>query len=85
LLLLTPDIGMIGYLVNSKIGSITYNILHFLGLGILFYIVGLYIDSQIIELLGLIIIGHIGMDRFFGFGLKYPDSFKHTHLGNIGF
>jgi hypothetical protein len=25
--------------------------------------------------------GHIGMDRLVGFGLKYPDSFQHTHLG----
>ncbi len=24
------------------------------------------------------------LDRLFGFGLKYPDQFKHTHLGWIG-
>jgi hypothetical protein len=27
-LLLTPDIGMIGYLINPKIGAMTYNLLH---------------------------------------------------------
>jgi hypothetical protein len=34
--------------------------------------------------LGLLWLAHIGMDRAFGFGLKYPDSFRHTHLGVIG-
>jgi hypothetical protein len=24
------------------------------------------------------------MDRIFGYGLKYPDAFQHTHLGWIG-
>lgn len=24
------------------------------------------------------------MDRIFGYGLKYSDDFKHTHLGMIG-
>jgi hypothetical protein len=24
------------------------------------------------------------MDRIFGYGLKYSDSFYHTHLGMIG-
>ncbi|MBN2908988.1 DUF4260 family protein [Polycladomyces sp. WAk] len=28
----------------------------------------------------LIWIAHIGMDRFFGFGLKYPEKFSNTHL-----
>lgn len=27
-LLLLPDIGMIGYILNAKIGTITYNLLH---------------------------------------------------------
>ena len=26
----------------------------------------------------------VGMDRMFGYGLKYDDAFKHTHLGWIG-
>ncbi len=28
LLILTPDIGMLGYLFNPKIGAIIYNIIH---------------------------------------------------------
>ena len=26
---------------------------------------------------------HIGIDRLFGYGLKYPTGFKDTHLGRV--
>jgi hypothetical protein len=26
---------------------------------------------------------HIGMDRAVGYGLKYADAFKHTHLSEV--
>jgi hypothetical protein len=32
--------------------------------------------------LGLVWLGHIGMDRLLIFGLKYPDHFQHTHLSS---
>jgi len=32
-------------------------------------------------LVGLIIYGHASFDRIMGYGLKYRDAFKHTHLG----
>jgi len=33
--------------------------------------------------LAFIWLAHIGMDRLFGFGLKYPTDFKDTHLGRV--
>jgi hypothetical protein len=33
--------------------------------------------------IGVIWIAHIGFDRALGYGLKYPDSFKATHLGRV--
>ncbi len=84
LLLLTPDIGMIGYLVSAKVGACTYNFTHSFTLGIFLYAVGMLFVTPALGLAGIIIIGHAGMDRFFGFGLKHTDSFKHTHLGWIG-
>ena len=27
---------------------------------------------------------HIAVDRLLGYGLKFTDSFAHTHLGEIG-
>jgi len=32
----------------------------------------------------LIWTAHIAMDRALGYGLKYPTSFKKTHLGWLG-
>ena len=29
------------------------------------------------------LIYNIGMDRILGYGLKYDDNFKHTHLGDL--
>lgn len=34
--------------------------------------------------LALIWFVHIGIDRMLGYGLKYPEGFKITHLGTIG-
>jgi len=39
-LLLGPDIGMLGYLVNSKIGAVSYNILHHKGFALFVAFIG---------------------------------------------
>ena len=79
-LILTPDIGMLGYLVNTKVGALTYNLFHFKAIGILLFISGLYLSNAWMELAGIIVFGHASMDRMVGYGLKYNDSFHHTHL-----
>lgn len=83
-LLLVPDIGMFGYLFNPRIGAITYNIFHHRGLAVLIYLAGVYLDYPVLQLAGIILFGHASMDRVFGYGLKYNDDFKNTHLGRIG-
>ncbi|MFY0607022.1 MAG: DUF4260 domain-containing protein [Cyclobacteriaceae bacterium] len=80
-LILIPDIGMIGYTYNPKIGAITYNITHHKGLGVLALLSGWHFEIPYLELAGIIWIGHACFDRVIGYGLKYPDNFKHTHLG----
>ena len=96
LLALGPDIGMLGYLVDPKVGAITYNMLHHKGLALLVAAIGgvtLYLMlmtespegiERITLLAGIILYGHASMDRIFGYGLKFGDSFQHTHLGWIG-
>lgn len=82
-LILAPDIGMLGYLLNTKIGAFTYNLFHHRGVAILLYFCGIYFEIEILQLIGVIMFSHAALDRIFGYGLKYPDSFKHTHLGNM--
>jgi hypothetical protein len=83
-LLLAPDIGMLGYLVSTRVGAFTYNLFHHKGVAILLYLCGAYWEIDPLMLSGAIMLGHSGMDRVFNYGLKYPDAFKHTHLGWIG-
>lgn len=84
LLFLTPDIGMIGYLVNVKTGAFIYNLFHHRGLAAVAVICGIILNEPILILAGSVLFSHAAFDRVFGYGLKYSDSFKHTHLGWIG-
>jgi hypothetical protein len=80
LLFLVPDLSMLGYAANARVGAITYNAVHS-------YVVPLAVagysfraNHPTILALSLIWIAHIGFDRMLGFGLKYPTRFKDTHL-----
>lgn len=84
LLILTPDLSMIGYLGGPKLGVVTYNFIHHKAFGISVFVLGIILVSQPLLLAGLILFGHSSMDRVLTYGLKYPDSFQHTHLGMIG-
>lgn len=81
---LSPDVSFIGYAVNTKVGAFTYNLLHHKGLGIALYIIGLFLANHELQFAGLVLFGHSSFDRMLGYGLKYTDDFKHTHLGWIG-
>lgn len=83
ILILTPDLGMFGYLINSKIGAWTYNVFHHKGLAILIYFTGIYLANDILQLTGIILFSHSALDRVFGYGLKYESSFNDTHLGPL--
>ncbi|MCK0155625.1 DUF4260 domain-containing protein [Cellulophaga sp. F20128] len=84
LLILAPDIGMLGYLFNAKVGAFLYNILHHKGVAIVFYLVGVFLEIPLFQLVGVILFSHAALDRVFGYGLKYDKGFKYTHLGEIG-
>lgn len=79
-LLLVPDISMIGYANNIKIGAFSYNLVHNRGVASLVAIYGLASGSENWQLAAIILFAHISMDRALGFGLKYNESFNKTHL-----
>jgi hypothetical protein len=83
-LILVPDLGMLGYLVNSKIGAYTYNFVHHKALAITIGTLGLLLNNPVLMLTGIILFGHSAMDRMLGYGLKYTDDFTNTHLGRVG-
>ncbi|PZX51988.1 DUF4260 domain-containing protein [Algoriphagus chordae] len=83
-LLLLPDVGMLGYLISPKIGAFTYNLLHHRLVASAVGIYGLTFANEYWILAGIILFAHISFDRIMGYGLKFNDSFNHTHLGMIG-
>lgn len=84
LLFFAPDIGMLGYLVNTQVGAVTYNFFHHKALASLLLFLGVLYSNDYLLLAGLLTFAHSGFDRVLGFGLKYPDSFNHTNVGYIG-
>ena len=83
-LILAPDLSMIGYVFGNKIGAFAYNIFHLKRVALLIYAIGCYLSIESIQLTGIILFSHSAMDRVFGYGLKYETGFKYTHLGEIG-
>lgn len=84
LLFFAPDLSFMGYAISKKIGAYAYNIIHHQGILVLLTASGWYFEVPLLIQTGLIFLAHSFFDRVFGYGLKYTDSFHHTHLGWIG-
>ena len=82
-LLLFPDITMIGYAINKKIGAIVYNFGHSFILPLLLALCYLYFSKDYLLIISIICIAQIFMDRLLGFGLKYQESFNKTHIQRL--
>ncbi|MCE5294555.1 MAG: DUF4260 domain-containing protein [Chlamydiales bacterium] len=80
---LVPDLSIAAYLLGPKVGAIAYNLMHIEVWPALLACYGFFFGMPTLVLLGLIWLAHIHLDRMLGFGLKYSDAFKHTHLGNL--
>lgn len=84
LLLLAPDLSMVGYLLGPRIGAAVYNFWHHRAVAVIVFLAGYVYDVRWLMLAGCILFGHIAMDRLFGYGLKLSSGFQDTHLGKIG-
>ena len=84
LLLFVPDVFMAGYAQSARTGAVVYNLAHAFPLPALVGAAALVTDSSLGQAVALIWFAHIGMDRAFGYGLKYASDFHDTHLGRIG-
>jgi Domain of unknown function (DUF4260) len=83
-LFFVPDFTFLTYLFSRKLGAIAYNVFHHRGLIALVIISGFIMKNDWLMKTGLIFMAHSSFDRVAGYGLKYLDSFDHTHLGWIG-
>ena len=81
-LILSPDISMLGYLFNSKIGAYCYNFFHSYLLAASLAILALLLSNNILLAIAIILFIHIALDRSLGYGLKFASGFKDTHLNH---
>ncbi|WEX09774.1 DUF4260 domain-containing protein [Chelativorans sp. AA-79] len=83
LLVLAPDLSMLGYLAGPRVGAWCYNAVHAFFAPVLAWLAGLAIGSPLLVQIAVILAAHIAADRMLGYGLKHQDDFKETHLGRI--
>jgi hypothetical protein len=84
LLILAPDLFMLGYVGGPRLGAAVYNLGHTWLLPGILAAVGIIGGTSFAVDVALIWFGHIGVDRMLGYGLKLPTSFQDAHLGRIG-
>ena len=83
-LLLAPDIGLVTYASrNNRVGAVIYDAFHTYVLSVALLISGVAASSDIVFQIGLISAAHIGFDRAVGYGLKYTEGPKPTHLQKV--
>jgi len=84
LLLLAPDLAVLGYLAGPRVGAALYNAAHSYVGAVALLVLGVLAAMPWAVAGGLIWCAHIGLDRALGYGLKYGSDFGATHLGRIG-
>jgi hypothetical protein len=82
-LLLVPDLSMVGYLRDTRLGALTYNVVHNLVTAGALLGAGLWFGVGWLAIAGSVAVAHVGMDRLSGYGLKYPTAFKDTHFQHV--
>jgi hypothetical protein len=82
-LILAPDLSIAAYALGPRGGALAYDLVHteIFPLALVASCVASGSDRGI--QVALIWLGHIGVDRLLGYGLKYPSAFQDTHLQRV--
>ena len=78
-----PDLSALGYLGGARVGATAYNLAHWAAVPAVLAIVGVLSDRDLVVAVALVWFAHIAFDRLLGYGLKYPDAGKITHLQRL--
>jgi len=86
-LFLVPDLSLIGYLAreNQRFAASLYNAIHTYAGPLAIGLAAWKAHSTVTGQVAVIWIAHIAIDRLLGFGLKYAQGFKPTHIQNVRF
>ena len=80
-LFLVPDIALFAYAFpNKKFAAAVYNIVHSYVIPVALGLIAWHENWKFADQIMLIWLAHISFDRMLGFGLKFPEQFRHTHI-----
>lgn len=83
LFLFVPDLSAIPYMINLRVGAISYNLVHTYAIPLVLVSAALSSENAVLVQIAAIWLAHIGMDRAIGYGLKYASGFKDTHMQRV--
>ncbi|HXF97918.1 MAG TPA: DUF4260 family protein [Gaiellaceae bacterium] len=83
LLALAPDLSLLAYAAGARAGTLVYDAAHTYVGPVALGASGLVAGSDLAVQIALVWLAHIGTDRLVGYGLKYPASFRETHLQRV--
>jgi hypothetical protein len=82
-LILAPDLALLGYVRSPAVGAWAYNLAHTYIAPLLLAAAGFGLGMPYLVPVAAIWVAHIGVDRLFGFGLKYPTHQKDQHFARL--
>lgn len=82
--LFVPELALLGYVVSPQIGTGIYNAVHAIIAPMCLAIFGILTAEPLAGSLAMIWMANIGLNRTFGWGLRYGAGFHFNHLGSIG-
>jgi hypothetical protein len=80
---LAPDLAFLAFLIGPRAGAIAYDVAHLEAWPVLLGAVGLLADEPLPVQVALIWLAHLGLDRALGYGLRYPDAPRESHLDRV--
>lgn len=82
---LAPDLSLLGYAAagHRTLAAALYNAVHSYLLPLVLAGASWWLHLRAGEIAAAIWIAHVALDRMLGFGLKYPEAFKPTHLQTV--
>ena len=81
-LFLAPDLALLGYVFkgHTRFAAALYNGAHTYVVPALLALVGWRASIPYAIQIAVVWTAHIAFDRLLGYGLKYPEAFKPTHI-----
>src|SRR3972149_11722808 len=74
LLLVSPDLGALGYLADPRFGALTYNVLHHKAVALALFFIGVFSANIYFQVAGLIFFSHFSLVRVFWFLFRIIES-----------